>query len=50
MIVSYRLYQEEHAQRYIRPFPGVIDTLDRLRERGVALAIVTSRNRESTLR
>lgn len=50
MIASYRLHQEEHAERFIRPFPGVIDTLDRLRERGVALAIVTSRHRESTLR
>lgn len=50
MIASYRLHQEEHAERFIRPFPGVIDTLDRLREGGVALAIVTSRHRESTLR
>lgn len=50
MIATYRLHQEEHAERYIRPFPGVIETLDALRERGMRLAIVTSRHRESTLR
>lgn len=50
MIASYRLHQEEHAERFIRPFEGVLETLDRLRELDLALAIVTSRHRESTLR
>lgn len=50
MIASYRLHQEEHAERFIRPFDGVLETLSRLRELDLALAIVTSRHRESTLR
>ena len=50
MIASYRLHQEDHAERFIRPFEGVLETLDRLREMDLALAIVTSRHRESTLR
>lgn len=50
MIASYRLHQEEHAERFIRPFEGVLETLDRLQELDLALAIVTSRHRESTLR
>ena len=50
MLATYRFYQEEQAERLVRPFAGVIDTLDALRERGVAMAIVTSRHKESTLR
>ena len=50
MIATYRYHQEEQAERFIKPFPGVMETLDALRERGVDMAIVTSRHRESTLR
>jgi pyrophosphatase PpaX len=50
MIATYRFHQEEQAERFVRPFPGVMETLDALRERGVEMAIVTSRHKESTLR
>lgn len=50
MIATYRRYQETQAERLIRPFSGVLETLDALRELGMAMAIVTSRHRESTLR
>lgn len=50
MIATYRDYQEEHAGRYLVPFPGAMETVDALRAAGLALAIVTSRHRESTLR
>lgn len=50
MIATYRLHQEDQAERFVRPFAGVVDTLDALRERGTPMAIVTSRHRESTLR
>ena len=50
MIATYRQHQEDQAEGLVRPFPGVMDTLDTLRERGMKMAIVTSRHRESTLR
>src|SRR5690606_29503181 len=50
MLATYRFHQEDRAEEFVRPFPGVLETLDALRERGMALAIVTSRHRESTLR
>jgi pyrophosphatase PpaX len=50
MIATYRFHQEDQAERFVRPFSGVLETLDALRERGVEMAIVTSRHRESTLR
>jgi pyrophosphatase PpaX len=50
MIATYRDYQEEHAKRYLVPFPGAMETVDALKAAGLPLAIVTSRHRESTLR
>lgn len=50
MIATYRHFQEEQAEGLVRPFRGVMEVLDTLRERGTKLAIVTSRHRESTLR
>lgn len=50
MIDSYRWFQEDGAERLVRPFAGALETLDELRARGIELAIVTSRHRESTLR
>ena len=50
MLQTYQRFQAEHTQRFMVPFPGAIATVEALRERGVPLAIVTSRYRESTLR
>lgn len=50
MIATYRFHQEEQAKGLIRPFEGVLATLDTLRELGMEMAIVTSRHKESTLR
>lgn len=50
MLETYRWFQEEQAERLVRPFEGALETLDTLRARGFELAIVTSRHRESTLR
>lgn len=50
MVETYRCVQEELAERFVQPFGGALETLDALLERGIALAIVTSRHRESTLR
>lgn len=49
MMETYQRYQEEQA-RLMVPFPGALETVQALRERGVPLAIVTSRYRESTIR
>lgn len=50
MIATYSWFQEEQAERLVKPFQGALETLDALRARGIEMAIVTSRYRESTLR
>lgn len=49
MMETYKRYQEEQT-RLMVPFPGALDTVQALHARGLPLAIVTSRYRESTLR
>lgn len=50
MLETYRAYQNEHHDTLLRPFPGAAETVAELERRGVALAIVTSKYRRSTLR
>jgi pyrophosphatase PpaX len=50
MLESYRAYQQLHHDRLLRPFPGATETVAELAQRGVPLAIVTSRYRRGTLR
>lgn len=50
MLDTYRDFQALHHDDLLRPFPGVVEVVRALAERGVALAIVTSKHRESTLR
>jgi pyrophosphatase PpaX len=40
-------YQLKHWQTHIKPFDGAQDTLTRLKQQGAAIAIVTSRRRET---
>jgi pyrophosphatase PpaX len=49
MLETYRAYQFEHYDALLRPFPGAVETVAELERRGIALAIVTSRYRRSTL-
>ena len=46
----YRAYQQVHHDELIRPFPGVRETLESLRERGIRMAVVTSKFTETALR
>ena len=50
MMATYRAYQNQHLDAVVRPFPGAIETVRELARGGYALAIVTSRFREGTLR
>lgn len=50
MLESYRSHQREHHDALLRPFPGALEVVEALAERGVRLAIVTSKHREGTLR
>ena len=50
MMHTYRSFQGIHHDDLLRPFPGATGVVRRLRERGMALAIVTSKHREATLR
>jgi pyrophosphatase PpaX len=50
MLVTYRDYQNGIHDDLLRPFPGAAETVAELERRGVALAIVTSKYRRSTLR
>lgn len=40
-------YQLEVYKKYLKPFPGVADVLDRLKKKGCKLAVVTSRMRST---
>jgi pyrophosphatase PpaX len=50
MLESYRAHQREHHDTLLRPFPGAVETVAALAERGFQLAIVTSKHRRGTLR
>lgn len=50
MLDTYRVRQRLEFDGALRPFAGAADTIAELSRLGVALAIVTSRHRESTLR
>jgi pyrophosphatase PpaX len=50
MLKTYEDFQDEHTHRLMVPFPGALETVEALKERGLPLAIVTSRYRESTIR
>lgn len=50
MLATYGAFQGAHHDTLLRPFPGAVSAVERLAERGVALAIVTSKYREGTLR
>lgn len=47
LLESYRLHNEEHHDALIQEFPGVEDSLARLRSAGVKVAVVTSKRRFS---
>ncbi len=47
LLESYRLHNEEHHDALIQEFPGVEDSLARLRSAGVKIAVVTSKRRFS---
>ena len=50
MLHTYRSFQDQIHDELLRPFPGAAETVAELARRGVALAIVTSKHRRSTLR
>jgi pyrophosphatase PpaX len=47
LLESYRLHNEEHHDALIKEFPGVEESLARLRAGGVRVAVVTSKRRFS---
>jgi len=47
LLESYRLHNEEHHDSLIKEFPGVEESLARLRASGVGVAVVTSKRRFS---
>jgi len=50
MIETYRAYNLAHHDTCVRPYPGAVACVRALVERGVKVAIVTSKNRHSTER
>ena len=47
LLDSYRLHNEENHDALIKAFPGVVDSLARLKEAGVRVGVVTSKRRFS---
>lgn len=50
MVDTYRAWNHEHHDRYVRAFPGVVEALAGLERAGLELAVVTSKGREGALR
>lgn len=50
MVLAYRAHNDGIHDAMIRPFDGIPEALQTLRDRGVKLAIVTSKSREFALR
>lgn len=50
LVATYREYNLSNHDTMIRPFPGIADLVRDIRARGYSLGIVTSKNREGTLR
>ena len=49
-IAVYRSFQEKHFEEMIRPFPGMVELIRKLRQEGCKVGIVTSRLRNTTVR
>lgn len=47
MVEMYREHNIENHEKFVTPFPGVIDTVKQLDRNGFKLAVVTSKMRES---
>jgi pyrophosphatase PpaX len=47
ILLDYKRYQLEIYPEYLRPFPGVGETLERLKAAGKRMAVVTSRKMET---
>lgn len=50
MVATYRAYNLEHHDRMVHPYPGVAEMLRVIRRHGRRTGVVTSKNREGTLR
>jgi pyrophosphatase PpaX len=50
MLATYLEYNFEQHDRMVRSYPGMTETVSRLRDDGYALGIVTSKQRKGTLR
>lgn len=50
LVASYRAYNDLHHDRVVRAFPGVGESLTRLRAGGARLAVVTAKSRERAQR
>jgi pyrophosphatase PpaX len=50
LIATYREYNLANHDRMVRVFPGIVEAVNALRERGVPMGLVTSKARQGALR
>lgn len=50
MIATYRNYNLSHHDAQVRPYPGVVEMVTRIRQGGFRTGLVTSKNRSGALR
>ena len=50
MIATYREYNLKHHDRMVTVYPGVVEVVRALKDRGLATGLVTSKNRSGALR
>src|SRR5688572_18017809 len=50
LIATYREYNLKHHDRMVTVYPGVVDVVQSLKDRGIATGLVTSKNRSGAVR
>ncbi|SHF85111.1 pyrophosphatase PpaX [Ornithinibacillus halophilus] len=50
MIQTYRDHNLHHHDNYVKAFPHVVDTVNELKDKGIKLAIVTTKMRKTAIR
>lgn len=50
LITAYRAWNHEHHDALVKEYEGVVDTLELLKEKGIRLAIVSTKRRDTIMR
>ena len=43
LLADFRLYYDQHLHDFTTPYPGIVDLLEQMRQRGIALAVASNK-------